>query len=111
MRSLADKAEKEDRDLTSEEQEQLDKFTDDFEEYGKRAQRAEVMFKQEQEVKDSLFQPIEQRVGIEDEGAATFKEFRQRQTGPPIQDEPEFRNAFSCQPSQPMVRENACHVW
>jgi putative endopeptidase len=24
---------------------------------------------------------------------------------------PEFRNAFSCQPSQTMVRENACHVW
>jgi endothelin-converting enzyme/putative endopeptidase len=24
---------------------------------------------------------------------------------------PEFWNAFSCKPPQPMVRENACRVW
>jgi putative endopeptidase len=24
---------------------------------------------------------------------------------------PEFQKAFSCQPGQPMVSDNACHVW
>jgi putative endopeptidase len=24
---------------------------------------------------------------------------------------PEFHKAFGCKPGQPMVRENACHVW
>jgi hypothetical protein len=24
---------------------------------------------------------------------------------------PEFGNAFGCKPGQPMMPENACHVW
>ena len=28
-----------------------------------------------------------------------------------VQNMPEFQKAFNCKPQQPMVRENACHVW
>lgn len=28
-----------------------------------------------------------------------------------VQNMPEFQKAFGCKPGQPMVRENACHVW
>ena len=28
-----------------------------------------------------------------------------------VQNMPEFQKAFNCKPGQPMVRENACHVW
>jgi endothelin-converting enzyme/putative endopeptidase len=28
-----------------------------------------------------------------------------------VQNMPEFQRAFGCKPGQPMVRENACHVW
>jgi len=28
-----------------------------------------------------------------------------------VQNMPEFQKAFSCQPAQPMVKTNACHVW
>ena len=29
----------------------------------------------------------------------------------PLSNTPEFAQAFGCKAGQPMVRENACHVW
>jgi HK97 family phage major capsid protein len=94
MRSLSERAEKSNRDLSAEETEQMEKFTKDFEEYGARAKRAEDLYKKEQEIVGDLTQPIEHRIGIDDNVPETFKEYREQRSGTPVSDQAEFRNAF-----------------
>jgi HK97 family phage major capsid protein len=94
MRSLVEKAEKEDRALTGEETEQLDKMTADFEELRSRAQMAEKIFLQEQEVDKAIHSPLELRVDEDGDIPLTLTEYRNRKLGEKIQDTPEYRSAY-----------------
>jgi HK97 family phage major capsid protein len=94
MRSLSETAEKDNRDLNAEESGQFDKMATEFEELEARARRAEALFAQERQVDQMLTTPLEKRVAGLDGAPETYREFRDQRTGPAVQEQAEYRNAF-----------------
>ena len=93
MRKLSEAAEKDERDLTAEEQESYDKMCTEFEELEARARRGEKEFMLEREVEKGLQTPIEKRIGMED-SPVTFKDYQEQRHGVSPQDLPEVRSAY-----------------
>src|SRR4051795_4980959 len=81
LRSLVDKAEKDERDLTAEEAAEFDRMQGEYEELEQRARRAEKMFVQEREVEQTMSTPLEKRIGDDGDAPATFGEFKERMAG------------------------------
>jgi len=105
MTKLAEIAEKEDRDLTAEEQGNFDKMCTDFEELRSRAERAEKIFAQEREVEKSLTTPIEKRLGEDDDVPESYKEYQETRHGRVAADLAEYRSAFWRYISVPALAE------
>src|SRR4051812_28758854 len=93
MQKLNETAEKENRSLTAEENEQFETMGSEFEQLKDREERATKLFMQEREVEKISATPIEKRIGFEDE-PLTFKEFQERRHGVLPQDQPEVRSAY-----------------
>jgi HK97 family phage major capsid protein len=88
-------AEKENRNLSAEEQEKFDKMMQDVSDVRERRSRAEKLLVQDREVQHTLNTPVEQRVtGAGEAGAATLSEYRKRNGYVPQEDVPEYRDAF-----------------
>jgi hypothetical protein len=68
MHKLNEDAEKENRSLSAEENEQFEKMAVEFEELKDREERATKLFMQEREVEQTLTTPLEKRIG--DDGDA-----------------------------------------
>jgi HK97 family phage major capsid protein len=94
MHALNEDAERENRSLTSEESEQFEKMTTEFEELHDREQRAVKLFTQEQEVERTFATPLEKRIGDGGDAPQTYKEYREQRSGVRVQEQPEYRNAF-----------------
>jgi hypothetical protein len=93
MHKLNEDAEKENRNLSAEENEQFEKMAVEFEDLKAREDRAVKLFMQDREVEKTMTTPIEHRLGDEGDAAATLNEYRTKGMVP-RQDEPEYRNAF-----------------
>lgn len=88
-------AEKENRNLSSDEQEKFDKMMADVADIRERRSRAEKLLVQDREVQHTLNTPVEQRVaGAGEAGAETLSEYRKRNGYVPQEDVPEYRDAF-----------------
>jgi HK97 family phage major capsid protein len=87
-------AEKEERNLSSEEQERFDKMMDGVTDLRERRTRAERLLVQDREIQSTLTTPVEQRVDSENLLPATFSEYRARKFGVAPWDEPEVRSAY-----------------
>src|SRR3954453_2150567 len=87
-------AEKEERNLTSEEAEKFDKMMGDIAELRDRRERADKLLVQDRERQKTLTTPRAQRVGADLEVPESFGEFRKQQLGTRPQDDPEVRNAY-----------------
>jgi HK97 family phage major capsid protein len=88
-------AEKENRNLTGEEQEKFEKLMTDVEDVRERRSRAEKLLVQDREIQHTLNTPVEQRVaGSGEQGAATLAEYRRANGYTPKEDDPEYRDAF-----------------
>lgn len=93
MQKLNEDAEKENRSLSAEENEQFDKMATEFEELKEREERATRLFVQEREVEKTAGTPIETRVG-DSSGPASLSEYREQRGGTWQPDEPEVRSAY-----------------
>ncbi|MBA3688481.1 MAG: phage major capsid protein [Chloroflexi bacterium] len=91
---LHESAEKEQRNLSGEEQESFEKILHDIDDVRERRTRGEKLFAAQREVDQTLTTPIEKRIGDGGDAPNSFMEHRQRQLGTPQQDLPEFRAAF-----------------
>lgn len=92
---LNGKAEKENRNLSAEEQQEFDRMIGEVDEIRERRSRAEKLLVQDREVQHTLNTPIEQRVaGSGDKGAETLAEWRRAQGYMAKEDRPEYRDAF-----------------
>jgi HK97 family phage major capsid protein len=94
MRDLNDKAEAEGRELTGEEVEQFERMEGELRSLTTRWQRAEELYKQEQEVRNALETPIDFRIADDDEVPLTLSEYRAKHAPPRVHDSPEFRSAW-----------------
>jgi HK97 family phage major capsid protein len=94
MHKLNEDAEKENRSLSAEENEQFEKMAVEFEELKDREERATKLFMQEREVEQTLATPLEKRIGDDGDSPATFGEYRERMLGTRPQDQPEVRSAY-----------------
>lgn len=96
MQKTSEKAEAEKRSLSGEEQQEFDRCAGEFEDLGKRIERAETLFKQAEEVRKAMGTPIEQRLAIggDEDAPKTFAEYRSRLRGENVADQAEFRSAF-----------------
>lgn len=94
MHKLNEDAEKENRNLSAEENEQFDKMATEFEELKEREERAVKLFMQDRDVEKTLATPIEQRLGDQGDAPASLAEYRARNGHVVQQDQPEYRNAF-----------------
>jgi HK97 family phage major capsid protein len=94
MHKLNEDAEKENRSLSAEENEQFEKMAVEFEELKDREERATKLFMQEREVEQTLTTPLEKRIGDAGDAPATFGEYRERTLGTRPQDMPEVRSAY-----------------
>src|SRR3954452_7114109 len=93
MHKLNEDAEKENRSLSAEENEQFEKMAGEFEELKDREERATKLFMQGREVEQTLTTPPEKRIGDDGDSPATFGEYRERTLGTRPQDLPEVRSA------------------
>src|SRR4029077_4129385 len=84
-------AEKEERNLSTEEQERFDKMMGGVTDLRERRARAERLLVQDREIQSTLTTPVEQRVDSENLLPATFSEYRARKFGVAPWDEPEVR--------------------
>jgi len=88
-------AEKENRNLSAEEQEKFDKMMADVGEIRERRSRAEQLLVQDREVQRTLTTPVEQRVaGAGEPGATSLAEYRRRNGYQPVEETPEHMDAF-----------------
>jgi len=87
-------AEKEERNLSSDEQEKFDKMMADITDLRERRSRAEKLLVQDREVQKTLTTPMEQRIGEDNLLPATYEEYRTRKHGVAAWDEPEVRSAY-----------------
>jgi HK97 family phage major capsid protein len=94
MHKLNEDAEKENRSLSPEENEKFEKMTTQFEELQERESRAVKLFMQEREVEQTFATPLEKRIGDGLDAPMTYKEYREQRSGTPVQEQPEYRNAF-----------------
>lgn len=91
---LNDLAEKEQRNLSADEQEKFDKMMTEVGDLRERRSRGEKLFLQEREVEKTLSTPLEKRIGDEGDAPATFAEYRDRTIGTRARDLPEVRSAY-----------------
>jgi HK97 family phage major capsid protein len=91
---LNDDAEKEQRNLSADEQEKFDKMMTEIEDLRERRSRGEKLFLQEREVEKTLATPLEKRIGDEGDAPVSFKEYKESLNGPRVQDLPEVRSAY-----------------
>jgi HK97 family phage major capsid protein len=94
MHKLNEDAEKENRSLTAEENEQFEKMSVEFDDLKAREERATKLFMQEREVEKTTSTPLEKRIGDDDDAPATFSEYKERLQGPRAADMPEVRSAY-----------------
>jgi HK97 family phage major capsid protein len=94
MQQLNEGAEKENRSLRADEQEQFDKMANEFDDLKDREERATRLFIQEREVEKVAATPIEKRIGDDGDAPATLGEYRERLHGSRAWDEPEVRSAY-----------------
>jgi HK97 family phage major capsid protein len=94
MHKLNEDAEKENRSLTAEENEQFEKMSVEFDDLKAREERATKLFMQEREVEKTTSTPLEKRIGDDDDAPATFSEYKERLQGPRPADMPEVRSAY-----------------
>lgn len=94
MHKLNEDAEKENRNLSAEDQEQFDKMATEFEELKDREERAVKLFMQDREVEKTMGTPLEKRIGDDTDAPASLVEYRRAQGYMPQEDLPEYRNAF-----------------
>ena len=94
MLQLVEEAEKEERNLSADEQERYDKMVVEFEELFDREQRGTKLLGQELEVERTLATPIEKRIGDDGDAPATYEEYRELRSGAPRNEQPEYRSAF-----------------
>jgi HK97 family phage major capsid protein len=87
-------AEKEQRNLSAEEQQEFDKRITEIEELRERRTRGEKLLLQDQEIQRTLSTPVEVRAGGEVDSPESFGEFRKQQYGELPQDAPEVRSAY-----------------
>jgi HK97 family phage major capsid protein len=93
MMQLNDASDKENRNLSAEEQEKFDKLASEFEEILAREERSNKLYMQDREVEKTLATPIEKRLGDQD-APQTYADFLEQRNGPRPEDQPEFRSAF-----------------
>src|SRR5678816_3645589 len=96
-KELVDKfasAEGEGREFTAEEATEYDRMEEEFRSLTSRWQRAEDLYKQEQEVDHSLNQSIDFRIEDGDDVPLTLGEYRNKMRGMPAWDSPEYRAAY-----------------
>jgi HK97 family phage major capsid protein len=105
MHKLNEDAEKENRSLSAEENEQFEKMATEFEELKEREERATKLFMQEREVEQTTNTPIEKRIGDEGDAPTTYEEFREQRNGRRTEEAPEFRSAFFRYISVPSVSD------
>jgi HK97 family phage major capsid protein len=105
MHKLNEDAEKENRNLSAEENEQFEKMAVEFEELKEREERATKLFMQDREVEKTLATPLEKRIGDDGDAPATYREYQEQRNGIARQDMPEFRNAFWHYMSTPTVAD------
>lgn len=95
MLKLSEAAEKEERDFTAEEQQEYDRQVEDFQTLETRANRAEAEFERELAVQKSLTNPIEKRIGADDDDVpSSYKEYQEQRSGTRTSETPEFRSAM-----------------
>jgi HK97 family phage major capsid protein len=87
-------AEGEDRELTADEAEKLDKMEDEFRSTTKRWEKAEELYRRDKEIQHSLETPLELRVSDSDDVPTTLADYRSKTMQQRIQDTPEYRMAY-----------------
>lgn len=96
-KSMIDKfamAEGEGREFTAEESAEYDKLEGEFRSLTQRWETAEKLYKEEQEVKRAMDQPLDFRISGEEEVPATLAEWRAKTGQSTTWDTPEFRAAW-----------------
>jgi HK97 family phage major capsid protein len=93
MLKLSEAAEKENRNLSAEEQGNYDKMVEDFKDLHEREERAVSILKMEREVAQTTGTSIEKRIG-DSAAPETYKEYVEQRSGVLAQDLPEYRSAF-----------------
>jgi hypothetical protein len=83
MHKLNEDAEKENRNLSAEENEQFEKMAVEFEELKEREERAVKLFMQDREVEKTVGTPIEKRLGDSGDAPATYRSTRSSVTARP----------------------------
>jgi HK97 family phage major capsid protein len=94
MLQLSEAAEKENRNLSGEENEQFEKMAVEFEELDAREKRAIQLFGQDRDVEKAIGTPIEKRLGDTGDAPMTYKEYQEQRHGARKEDAPEYRNAI-----------------
>jgi len=94
MVGMSQEAEKNEKDFTAEQKEKFDGLVADFEEVRSRAERAEMLFKQEREVNKVINTPIERRIGDTEEVPMSLTEYRKQTSGELSWNTAEYRAAY-----------------
>jgi HK97 family phage major capsid protein len=97
-------AEKENRNLSAEEQEKFDKMMPASSRRSSHARSApDKLYMQDREVEKTLATPIEKRLGDQD-APQTYAEFLEQRNGPRPEDQPEFRSRSGATSAPPTSR-------